>query len=128
MSHRVFVEQGGTGEWVEGQWIRGELWVHFRGETRKILAPEKNFGGGRGGLAKEDVAAPMPGKVTKVLCTAGQTVKVGDVLVVMEAMKMEYSLKSDVDGTVTKLECQAGDQVVVGKVLVRLKADKKADA
>lgn len=125
MSHRVYVEEAGAGEWIEGQWIRGELWVHFRGETRKIESREKNFGGGRGALAKEDIHSPMPGKVTKVLCETGQKVKAGDVLVVMEAMKMEYSLKADIDGEVQKLECKAGDQVTLGKVLVRLKSFKK---
>lgn len=124
MSHRVWIEADGAGEWVEGKWLRGELWVHFRGETRKLESSAKDFGGGQSGRAKEDVASPMPGKVTKVLCKAGQKVSVGDVLVVMEAMKMEYSLKSDVAGEVQKLECQAGDQVSLGKVLVRIKAQK----
>lgn len=128
MSHRVWIEaetpgQIPSGEWVEGLWIRGDLWVHFRGETRKIAAEEKSFGGGKTGRAKEDVQAPMPGKVTKVLCKEGQVVSEGDVLVVMEAMKMEYSLKADVSGKVVKVECQAGDQVTLGKVLIRLKSE-----
>ena len=124
-SHRVWIEAeaGHPGEWVEGQWIRGDLWVHVRGETRKIEAEAKSFGGGKAARAKEDVQAPMPGKVTKVLCGVGQTVKEGDVLVVMEAMKMEYSLKADINGSVSKIECQAGDQVSLGKILVRLKPE-----
>lgn len=66
------------------------------------------------------VNAPMPGKILKVNVSAGQTVKKGDVLIVLEAMKMENEISAPQDGTVATVECAAGDSVESGKVLVSL--------
>jgi biotin carboxyl carrier protein len=56
----------------------------------------------------------------KVNATVGAAVKKGDVLVVLEAMKMENEIQAPQDGTVATVECAAGDSVVTGKVLVSL--------
>ena len=66
------------------------------------------------------VNAPMPGKILKVNATAGAAVKKGDVLVVLEAMKMENEICAPQDGTIATVECAAGDSVESGKVLVSL--------
>ena len=60
----------------------------------------------------------MPGKITKVFKQMGDQVKAGDAMIVMEAMKMEYTLKADVDGSIQKIDCQVGDQVALGKILL----------
>ncbi|HEX6222235.1 MAG TPA: biotin carboxylase N-terminal domain-containing protein [Acidimicrobiia bacterium] len=62
--------------------------------------------------------APMPGKVIKVEVSTGDSVGDGEVLVVMEAMKMEHTLRSPHAGEVTSVSCAAGDQVEAGEVLV----------
>ena len=66
------------------------------------------------------VNAPMPGKILKVNATAGAAVKKGDVLVVLEAMKMENEICAPQDVTIATVECAAGDSVESGKVLVSL--------
>ena len=66
------------------------------------------------------VNAPMPGKILKVNATEGAAVKKGDVLVVLEAMKMENEICAPQDGTIATVECAAGDSVESGKVLVSL--------
>lgn len=66
------------------------------------------------------VNAPMPGKILKVNATAGAAVKKGDVLVVLEAMKMENEICAPQDGTIATVECAAVDSVESGKVLVSL--------
>lgn len=62
--------------------------------------------------------APMPGKVLKVEVFAGQKVAEGQVLVVMEAMKMEHSLRAPHGGSVGEISCSEGDQVEAGQTLV----------
>ncbi len=62
--------------------------------------------------------APMPGKVIRLDAVEGQSVSEGDVLVVMEAMKMEHTLRSPHDGTVAQVLCEPGDQVESDAVLV----------
>ncbi|HVR79284.1 MAG TPA: biotin carboxylase N-terminal domain-containing protein [Acidimicrobiia bacterium] len=62
--------------------------------------------------------SPMPGKVIRVEVATGDEVRVGQVLVVLEAMKMEHSLRAPHDGTVGEVDCRAGDQVEAGAVLV----------
>ena len=68
--------------------------------------------------AGEPVNAPMPGNILKVNVTAGQTVKSGTVLVVLEAMKMENEIMAPKDGTVTQVLVQKGSTVDTGAPLV----------
>ena len=62
--------------------------------------------------------APMTGRVTAVLVAAGQEVKTGDTLVVMEAMKMEHRIKAQTDFTINEIWVSAGDLVQDGQVLL----------
>jgi len=72
------------------------------------------------GPAGDTVSAPMPGLVRDVLVVEGQEVAMGDRLVVMEAMKMEHTLRAPRAGTVAKVAAIAGSQVASGAVLVTL--------
>ena len=71
----------------------------------------------RRGLAGE-CRAPLPGAVTKVLVSVGDTVAEGDGLVVLEAMKMEHTLRADGAGTVGEVHVAPAQQVDVGDLLV----------
>ncbi|HNM86673.1 MAG TPA: biotin/lipoyl-binding protein, partial [Mycobacterium sp.] len=68
-----------------------------------------------------ELVSPMPGAVVAVNVTDGAQVSAGAVVVAVEAMKMEHSLKSPVDGLV-ELLVAVGDQVKVGQPLARIKA------
>ena len=68
--------------------------------------------------AGEAVNAPMPGNILKVNVTAGQAVKAGTVLVVLEAMKMENEIMAPKDGTVSQVLVQKGSTVDTGAPLV----------
>ena len=68
------------------------------------------------------LSAPMPGKIVRVEVAAGATVKKGDALVALEAMKMEHVITAPADGTVDAVNCEAGDQVEEGVELVAFSA------
>ena len=66
------------------------------------------------------VQAPMPGKILAVKANAGQAVKKGDVIMVLEAMKMENDIVAPQDGTVASINAAAGDAVEAGATLATL--------
>ena len=66
------------------------------------------------------VNSPMPGNVFKVECKVGDSVKAGDVLVVLEAMKMEIEVSAPVDGTVKAVSATVGSTVNTDDLLVTL--------
>ncbi len=84
----------------------------------KAAAPKAAAPAGAQGGVK--VNAPMPGKILGVKVSAGQAVKKGDVLIVLEAMKMENEIVAPQDGTVASVNTSVGEQVEAGAVLVTL--------
>ena len=80
-------------------------------------APKAAPAGAQGGVK---VNAPMPGKILGVKVAAGQAVKKGDVLVVLEAMKMENEIVAPQDGTVASVNTSVGEQVEAGAVIATL--------
>ena len=80
-------------------------------------APKAAPAGNQGAVK---VNAPMPGKIIATKASAGQAVKKGDVLLVLEAMKMENEVVAPQDGTVASINVAAGDMVESGDVLATL--------
>ena len=64
------------------------------------------------------VVAPLPGTITELKVTVGQTVKTGDTVLVLEAMKMQNNIEAEADGTITKILVNQGDTVMEGATLV----------
>lgn len=96
-----------------------ELWVHVAGETHvKSLVQTRTKRSGS--PVSNQITAPMPGKILRVVAQVGDAVEPGMILVMMEAMKMEYSLKAQVQGKVKAVHVKAQDLVSLGKVLVEL--------
>jgi acetyl/propionyl-CoA carboxylase alpha subunit len=126
---KLFVDWKGQKYSAEAQRVDGKVWVHFQGNTFVLEKEErlKRKKGSSGSARTGDVVAPMPGKVTKLMVQANSHVNKGDSVVVMEAMKMEYTLKADGDGEVTKINCQVGEQVSLGKILVQIEPRKNSN-
>ena len=80
-------------------------------------APAAAPAGAAGAVA---VKAPMPGNILDVKVSAGASVKAGDVLVILEAMKMENEIVAPQDGTVASVNVNKGDTVNSGDVLVSM--------
>jgi acetyl/propionyl-CoA carboxylase alpha subunit len=66
------------------------------------------------------IRTPMPGRIVKVAVQSGARVQAGQVLVVLEAMKMEHTLTAPVEGKVVEVAAAEGDQVVENLIVVRL--------
>ncbi len=69
------------------------------------------------------IITPMPGKVTQVMITDGDRVEQGQPLLILEAMKMEHTIKAQVSGKIEAFRLSAGDQVTDGDILVRITED-----
>ena len=72
------------------------------------------------GAGEHSIDAPMPGKVVKLVANEGAAVKAGDVLLILEAMKMQNEITADADGTVKKFNVAAGQSVKAHESLVIL--------
>jgi biotin carboxyl carrier protein len=68
----------------------------------------------------EKVTAPMPGTILRIMVTQGATVKKGDVLCILEAMKMENEIVAPKDGTIASINVQPGASVNAGDLLVSI--------
>ena len=64
------------------------------------------------------ISAPMPGKVLEVKVKAGDAVKSGDVLMILEAMKMQNEIMAPADGTISDVRISAGQTVGTGDVMI----------
>ena len=119
----VVVEVGGRRVEVSlpGQFTLGAGGAAAGGALRKKPKPRKR-GGAHGGKASGDaVTAPMQGTVVKVAVSEGQEVAEGDLIVVLEAMKMENPVNAHKAGVVTGLAVEPGAAITQGTVLAELK-------
>lgn len=92
-------------------WCDGRTW---RLEAAEAGARKK------AGKGHEGIVSPMTGKVRQVLAKAGQKVEAGAVLVIVEAMKMEYRVTAPHAGVVSEVKVAAGALVEMGQVLAEL--------
>ena len=124
MVQKIRVEHHGKQVSVVAQKVGGKLWFHLDGVTHVFEAVTTKKDSKAGGATLDRIEAPMPGKILRVEVKAGDAVKTGQTLIVMEAMKMEYTLAASHDDEVGELKCQIGEQVKLGQVLLRFKGLK----
>src|SRR5690242_8292168 len=110
---------GETGE--DGQ-VR--VFFELNGQPRMVKVPDRSSGAASAARRKAEdgnpahVAAPMPGVVSTLAVKSGQTVSAGDILLSIEAMKMETALHAERDGKIAEVLVTAGSQIDAKDLLV----------
>ena len=119
MREQIFVINGERCP-VKSLKIKNKLWIHLRGETH-VFDFLKNESGVNAETSSNEhdgqILSPMPGKILKINFTSQAEVKEGDVILLMEAMKMEYALTAPFSGVLQKINCQVGEQVELNQLL-----------
>ncbi|QNF93426.1 biotin carboxylase N-terminal domain-containing protein [Janibacter sp. YB324] len=116
---KITVEVGGKRLEVV---LPGGLSLGGGGGAAKKKAPKRSGGGGGGAAASGDsLTAPMQGTIVKLAVEEGQEVAEGDLVVVLEAMKMEQPINAHKSGTITGLQAEVGATVSNGAVLAEIK-------
>jgi propionyl-CoA carboxylase alpha chain len=111
---RVVVDSAASPLWEAASSPR---WFVHTLDGDVALTEVPRFADARKDAVAGGLSAPMPGKVVKVLVTAGQAVTAGDTLLVLEAMKMEHPVRAPIDGVVAELPASEGEQVDAGQLL-----------
>jgi biotin carboxyl carrier protein len=93
-------------------------WVWVDGHVAKLDPPVTTRTRGR--TASDELSAPMPATVVKVMVEVGASVKRGHTLLMLEAMKMELPIRAPRDGVVKAINCEAGELVQPGSHLLEL--------
>jgi len=106
--HRVAWSTEGDAVFV---WCDGRTWVLSRGRPERAARGTEQGG---------DLRAPMPGRVRRVAAAAGEQVTKGQVLLVLEAMKMEHAIRAPRDGAVRAVHVREGDLVEAGVELAEI--------
>jgi biotin carboxyl carrier protein len=88
---------------------------------------ESRAGAGSSGGSDSDLVAQFPGKVRKLLVAVGSRVVAGDPLILVEAMKMEFTVKAPFDGTISRVRVEEGQQLSPGDRFFDLVAQEKGD-
>jgi 3-methylcrotonyl-CoA carboxylase alpha subunit len=103
-------------------WLGDGAQVFHDGDARQLLLDDPLAHAGKDhGEHGGDMTAPMPGKIISIGVRAGETVRKGQALLVMEAMKMEHTIAAAADGEVAEVFYSVGDQVPEGAALIALK-------
>jgi len=107
------------------QWVGNFLWVHINGKIIKVIDPRvqiRKSGSGHAinSSSPDLIRSTMPGRITKVTVKVGDSILAGQAIVMMEAMKMEYTLKAEIDGVVKSIKIKESEQVSLGQILVEL--------
>ncbi len=99
-----------------------EWWAHVAGETICLMRRSPLPMPDAARASNDALTAPMPGQVIGVLVAEGQSVAAGDPLMILEAMKMEHTIRAPHAGVVAAIHYQPGDQVRAAAVLLDVRA------
>jgi biotin carboxyl carrier protein len=115
-----------TAEILEADHANKSFVIKINGHTYRLKAQDEldllleKMGMANGGARQvKEVKAPMPGLILHIQTSVGAVVKKGDVLLILEAMKMENAIKSPVDGTIKAIPVTKGKSVEKNQILLQ---------
>lgn len=102
--------------------VFSKIYIHCDGESILVDTDtkKKKKASLQSSAFQVNIISPMPGQVTQVLVKLNQQVKKGDLLLSMEAMKMEYNFFAERDAKISALNCKVDEQVRAEKILLEL--------
>lgn len=116
----IEVEHGGRATRCAAVVSSRGVWVSLEGRTYVLERAHREAADLEGDRSADEVRAPMTGRVVAVAVKPGAKAREGDLLLTIEAMKMEFKLAAPEDGVVTEVLCAEGDRVELGQLLVKL--------
>ncbi len=110
--------------------VRSEkgVWVSLAERTAFFEFTRKDADAASTQPIETELHAPMTGKIIDVRTQPGQRVQTGQILVIMEAMKMEFKLEAPIDAVIEQVNCEKGQFVDLGRLLIELQPLPKESA
>lgn len=114
----------------------GQFHIQHQGRIFLLTDPGADEAGTAGGGSadtggdindKGEILSPMPGKIVGIPVSVGDRVSAGDLLVILESMKMENPVLSPVEGTVIRLPLEVGSAAALGEPLIQLEVEEEVE-
>ena len=110
-------------ELIDGVWevtLEGRKFSVETDEEKQQIRRTREKGSGSKLGASGTISSAIPGKIVSILVSVGDAVSAGDVVFVLEAMKMQNEIKASVDGVISEIKCNAGERVEANVPLLEI--------
>ena len=110
-------------ELIDGVWevtLEGRKFSVETDEEKQHIRRTREKGSGSKLGASGTISSAIPGKIVSILVSVGDAVSAGDVVIVLEAMKMQNEIKASVDGVISEIKCNAGERVEANVPLLEI--------
>ena len=110
-------------ELIDGVWevtLEGRKFSVETDEEKQQIRRTREKGSGSKLGASGTISSAIPGKIVSILVSVGDAVSAGDVVIILEAMKMQNEIKASVDGVISEVKCNAGERVEANVPLLEI--------
>ena len=110
-------------ELIDGVWevtLEGRKFSVETDEEKQQIRRTREKGSGSKLGASGTISSAIPGKIVSILVSVGDAVSAGDVVIALEAMKMQNEIKASVDGVISEVKCNAGERVEANVPLLEI--------
>ena len=110
-------------ELIDGKWegsLGGKTFIVETDSAKRHVRRAKEAESSSMLGASGTISSAIPGKVVSILVSKGDLISAGDVVIVLEAMKMQNEIKASIDGVVSEIKCEAGERVEANVPLLEM--------